>query len=53
MTMEVFLAAAALINLHHISVNLDEEWGREMKGLLFGADWESGSDVLGVCFSLS
>lgn len=48
MTMEFFLAAAALIKLHHFNVNFDEGWGREMKGLLFGADWERGSDVLCV-----
>lgn len=33
MTTKFFLAAAvaALINLHHFSVNFDEGWGREMK----------------------
>lgn len=33
MTTKFFLAAAvaALINLHHFSVNFGEGWGREMK----------------------
>lgn len=53
MTMGFFLAAAALIKLHHFNVNFDEGWSGEMKGLLFGADWERSSDVGLLCLCVS
>ena len=37
MTMEFFLGAAALINLHHFNVNFEEGWGQRDERAAFGS----------------
>ena len=49
MTMEFFLGAAALINLHHFNVNFEEGWGQRDERAAFGSRLGRGALMYRVC----